>query len=269
MANPNILSVSSIYGSTVSIVPLTPVFTANIAATTLTVNTMSSGNVATNQILTGSNITTGTFIVAQLSATNPATVNATFTQATTGANTIVLSTYTTGSNSSLFVGQFVQPITGIPVNTFVTAVNPSANTITISNVTTGAVSGTANLHSSGGLGTYSVNNSQTVPNTAVTVTNTGTLWTALTPAVSTINKINSIVATNVSGSAATITVSLNNSTGSANNTRLIYQLPVPVNASAVIIDKSTPFYLNENQSVVVTSGTSGAIEVTASYEAIT
>ena len=159
--------------------------------------------------------------------------------------------------------QLVASVLTSTVNTFVTAVNPSANTITISNVTTGAVSGTANLHSSGGTGTYSVNNSQTVPNTAVTVTNTGVLWTALTPAVSTINKINSIIATNVTAAVATITVSLNNSTGSANNTRLIYQLPVPVNASAVIIDKSTPFYLNENQSVVVTSGTSGAIEVTS------
>ena len=97
-----------------------------------------------------------------------------------------------------------------------------------------------------------------------------TTWTALTPASGTVNKIDNIVASNVTASVALITVAINSAAaGAGTNYRLIYQLPVPVNASVVIVDKSTAFYLGEAQSIVVTSGTASAIELTASYEAIT
>jgi hypothetical protein len=97
-----------------------------------------------------------------------------------------------------------------------------------------------------------------------------TTWAALTPASGTVNKIDNIVASNVTGSAATITVAINSAAaGGGTNYRLIYQVPVPVNASIVIVDKSTAFYLGEAQSIVVTSGTANAIELTASYESIT
>ena len=101
-------------------------------------------------------------------------------------------------------------------------------------------------------------------------TTAATTWTALTPASGTVNKIDNIVASNVTASAAVITVAINSAAaGAGTNYRLIYQLPVPVNASVVIVDKSTAFYLGEAQSIVVTSGTASAIEMTASYEAIT
>ena len=97
-----------------------------------------------------------------------------------------------------------------------------------------------------------------------------TTWTALTPASGTVNKIDNIVASNVTASAAVITVAISSLAGGlGTNYRLIYQLPVPVNASVVIVDKSTAFYLGEAQSIVVTVGTASAIELTASYEAIT
>ncbi len=97
-----------------------------------------------------------------------------------------------------------------------------------------------------------------------------TTWTALTPASGTVNKVNNIVASNVTGSVANVTVSINSAAaGGGTAYRLIYQVPVPVNASIVIVDKSTAFYLGEAQSIVVTVGTSSAIELTASYEAIT
>jgi hypothetical protein len=97
-----------------------------------------------------------------------------------------------------------------------------------------------------------------------------TTWTALTPATSTINKIDNIVATNVTSSVATVTVAINSAAaGAGTNYRLVYQIPVPVNASIVVVDKSTAFYLGEAQSIVVTVGTASAIELTASYEAIT
>jgi len=97
-----------------------------------------------------------------------------------------------------------------------------------------------------------------------------TTWTALTPATGTVNKIESMVASNVTGSAAAITVSINSATGGGGTAyRIAYQISVPANASLIIVDKTTAFYCGEGQSIVVTSGTSNAIELTASYEAIT
>jgi hypothetical protein len=101
-------------------------------------------------------------------------------------------------------------------------------------------------------------------------TTSATTWTALTPASGTVNKIDNIVASNVTGTAASVTVAINSAAaGAGTNYRLVYQVPVPVNASIVIADKSTAFYLGEAQSIVVTVGTASAIELTASYEAIT
>ena len=101
-------------------------------------------------------------------------------------------------------------------------------------------------------------------------TTSATTWTALTPASGTVNKIDNIVASNVTASNATVTVAINSAAaGDGTNYRLIYQVPVPVNASIVIVDKSTAFYLGEAQSIVVTVGTASAIELTSSFEAIT
>lgn len=97
-----------------------------------------------------------------------------------------------------------------------------------------------------------------------------TVWTALTPAAGTVNKIDNIVASNVTNATATATVAINNqANGAGTSYRLIYNVPVPVNASVIVVDKSTSFYLGEAQAVVVTVGTNSAIEFTASYEAIT
>jgi hypothetical protein len=101
-------------------------------------------------------------------------------------------------------------------------------------------------------------------------TTSATTWTALTPATGTVNKIDNIVAANVTGLTAAVTVAINSAAaGAGTNYRLIYQVPVPANAAIVIADKSTAFYLGEAQSIVVTVGTASAIELTASYEAIT
>ena len=97
-----------------------------------------------------------------------------------------------------------------------------------------------------------------------------TAWTALTPAVGTVNKIDNIVATNVTSTAATVTVSINSAvSGGGTAYRLAFQISVPGNASLVVTDKTTAFYCGEAQSIVVTSGTNNAIECVASYEAIT
>lgn len=268
MANPNIINVTSIYGVTNYLIPSAGSVTGSIATTTLTVTAVASGAIAPNHFITGTGITTNTLVTSQLTSTSTAIVTATATQATVGSSTLVLSTYTVGTSAAIVVGQFVQPITGIPVNTYVTAVNPTTNTITISNVTTAAVSGSTSLSTAGQAGTYSVNNTQTVASTAITIGSM--VWTALTPASGTINKIDNIVAANVTGTAATVTVAINSAAaGAGTNYRLVFQLPVPANAAVIVVDKSTSFYLGESQSVTVTAGTASAVELTASYEAIT
>lgn len=96
-----------------------------------------------------------------------------------------------------------------------------------------------------------------------------TAWTGLTPAAGTVNKVGSIVATNVTGTAATITVSINSAvSGGGTAYRLAYQTTVPANSSLIVVDKSTSIYVGEAQSIVVTSGTASAIEMVATYEAI-
>ena len=103
----------------------------------------------------------------------------------------------------------------------------------------------------------------------VPTTTTATTWTALTPSAGTINKIDTMMATNVTAIAATITVSINSATGGAGTAyRLTYQTSVPGNSSLVVVDKSTMIYVGEAQSIVVTSGTTNAIEMVATYEAI-
>jgi hypothetical protein len=109
------------------------------------------------------------------------------------------------------------------------------------------------------------NTSYLIPSTTA-----ATAWTALTPAVGTVNKIDNIVASNVTASAVTVTVSINSATaGGGTAYRIAYQISVPANASLIVVDKTTAFYCGESQSIVVTVGTGSAIEMTASYEAIT
>lgn len=97
-----------------------------------------------------------------------------------------------------------------------------------------------------------------------------TTWTALTPASGTVNKIDNIVASNVTSSAATITLSVNSAiSGGGTAYRIAYQISIPPNASVILIDKTTAIYVGEAQSIVATAGTTSAIELTASYESIT
>jgi hypothetical protein len=107
--------------------------------------------------------------------------------------------------------------------------------------------------------------------TYLTPSNTSaTVWTALTPAVNTVNKVNNIVAANVTGSAVAVTVAIHSATGGGGTAfDIAFQISVPANASLIIIDKTTAIYVGETQSIVVTVGTGSAIELTSSYEAIT
>lgn len=85
----------------------------------------------------------------------------------------------------------------------------------------------------------------------------------------TIIKIDSLTASNVTGSAALVTVSINSAAaGGGTPYRIAYQISVPANSTLQVIDKNNFVYLTENTSLVVTSGTSSALEYVATYETI-
>jgi len=120
-------------------------------------------------------------------------------------------------------------------------------------------------------GTAQVIPSGTTATTSWTYNGTTSL-TGLTPASGSVQKVENIVVTNTTSSAAACTVGIANNATYASGTvitYLAYQISVPPNASLVVTDKSTSFYLMENQSVGVISGTGSALTYTASFETIT
>ena len=85
----------------------------------------------------------------------------------------------------------------------------------------------------------------------------------------TVLKINSIVVANTSASAANITINVY-SAASLGGTAfpVASAISVPANASLIVTDKTTSFYLLENQSIGATAGTASALVVTCSWETI-
>jgi len=82
-------------------------------------------------------------------------------------------------------------------------------------------------------------------------------------------KVGSIVIANYGASATAATVAFNNAADSGgSNTFIIYQVSVPTNASLIVTDKSTAFYLPENTSINVLSGTAASLHAVLSYEQI-
>lgn len=101
--------------------------------------------------------------------------------------------------------------------------------------------------------------------------NGSTSLTGLTPAAGSVNKVNNITVSNVSGAAATITIGVSNNATYASGTPyyLAYQIAVPVGATLIVVDKTTPIYITENQSVGVIVGTANALNIVASFEVVT
>ena len=97
-----------------------------------------------------------------------------------------------------------------------------------------------------------------------------TALTGLTPAANSVHKIDSIVVSNTTASAVPASVAVYSAAslgGVANY--LAYAISVPANASLIVTDKTTSFYVTENQSIGVTSGTGSALTFVASFEIIT
>jgi hypothetical protein len=117
-----------------------------------------------------------------------------------------------------------------------------------------------------------VNVSAIYGNTTYVALSTTSATTLLSNAASSskVYKVDDIVVSNVNGStAATVTVSVNSAAaGGGTAYRLAYNISVPAGASLIVTDKSTAFYLMENQSVVITAGTANYLEAVLSYEDI-
>ena len=82
-------------------------------------------------------------------------------------------------------------------------------------------------------------------------------------------KINQIVCANVTGSAANVTVSIDNAAaGAGTDFPVVSAVSVPANASLIAVDKTTAIYLMEGTSISITSGTGSALTYSISYESI-
>lgn len=83
-----------------------------------------------------------------------------------------------------------------------------------------------------------------------------------------IYKINSIIVSNVDGeTAANITISLHDAENLGGTTfPIAYTISVPADASLIVVDKSTAFYLKENQSLSAAAGTEDDLVVVSSWE---
>ena len=84
-------------------------------------------------------------------------------------------------------------------------------------------------------------------------------------------KINSIVVANIDGtSPASITVNIYSAASMGGTASAIAStISVPANATLIVTDKTTMFYLLENQSVGVIAGSASDLTVTCSWEEIT
>lgn len=83
-------------------------------------------------------------------------------------------------------------------------------------------------------------------------------------------KINMITAANVDGTnAADATVAINSAAaGSGTSYALVSTVTVPADATLVVTDKSSSFYLEEDKSIVVTSSAASDLTFVISYEEI-
>jgi hypothetical protein len=116
---------------------------------------------------------------------------------------------------------------------------------------------------------------------ATTATNTSFLYastangitsiTGLTPPVGSINRIGSILATNITPNTTNVTVGVSNQAPySATGVNfLAYQVSIPPNSSLIVTDKSVPVYVTEYQAVGVTTGVANSVSFVVNLETIT
>lgn len=128
-----------------------------------------------------------------------------------------------------------------------------------------------NVSSIYGNSAYVIPSSAATNTTSWTYDGTTTL-TGLKPATGTVNRVTSITVANTTSAAATCTVAIGNN-GTFSSATVIsyfaYQISVPAGSTLIVVDKTNSFYVTENQSVAVQSGTASALTFQATFEAIT
>jgi hypothetical protein len=135
----------------------TVTFTSTISGNVLTVATPSANVTPGMRLYNGTITPSNTYITAQNTGTGAPIATATFTAAS-GSTNITLSAFTLGTISSVAVGQFVNAISGIiSTNTFVTSVTTANSAISINIPLLSAIAQPISLRSSGGAGTYDLN----------------------------------------------------------------------------------------------------------------
>jgi len=107
-------------------------------------------------------------------------------------------------------------------------------------------------------------------NTSTTALSTTSATSIVSNAASSgkVYKINSIVVANVDGTnAADITINLYSAASLGGTaTAIASTISVPADATLIVTDKTTSFYLLEDRSIGATAGTAGDLVVTASWE---
>jgi hypothetical protein len=149
----------------------TPIVTGSIATTaggTLTVSAVTSGILVPGMLISGTGVSTPTYITSQNGGTTAAATTTLASGGTSGTNTFVVA-----SATGIVAGQLVTG-TNIPAGSYVISSYTAGTTITLVNAwgypsnfsATG--SGTYNFYTAGGTGTYLVSASQTVSSTTIT-----------------------------------------------------------------------------------------------------
>jgi len=95
--------------------------------------------------------------------------------------------------------------------------------------------------------------------------------TGLTPASGTVIKVDNVMACNTTSSAVTVSLAVSDNPTYASGTAhyIAYNISVPPNATVVLSDKTTAFYITQFQSLGVIPGTGGALTIVAGIESIT
>lgn len=81
-------------------------------------------------------------------------------------------------------------------------------------------------------------------------------------------KVNAIVVTNVSASAATITLQLFSAASGGTATHLAKTRSIDASTTVTLLGRDIPVWLEEDRRLAVTAGTGSALEVVCSYEDI-
>lgn len=82
-------------------------------------------------------------------------------------------------------------------------------------------------------------------------------------------KVNTLNVSNYTGTAANVTINFNNGANLGGTSfNIVGGVSVPAYSTLNVIDKTSQYYLEENNSLGATAGTANALIVTVSYEDI-